>query len=156
MAAKRPRSRDRYQSDPTRKMKLARTNALIPVPTNSSDVVFDKEGYAVTLVSDGTVSIHGDAVGGSPFGVLVLGAKYPGKVTVAVAAGGLAGTVRVKLLQAVTEAGSYLKLVDSANGCAFGPDPSTGERIVMGQALETGAIGELIEAVIFKPIYYAS
>lgn len=137
-------------------MKLARTNALIPISTDEDEPLAGKEGYAVSLLPSGAVAPHGDAVGGSPFGVLVQADGYPGKATVAVAAGGLAGTIRVKLLQAVTEVGAYLKLVDSAGGCGFGPDGGTGERIVMGQALETGAIGELIEAVIFKPIYYAS
>ena len=136
-------------------MKLSRTNALIPLQPDAGEATLvGKEGYAMSVLPGGTLCVHGDAISGTPFGVLVHAVPYPEKATVAVAAGGLAGTVRVKLFQAVTEVGSYLKLVDSAGGCAFGPDPSTGERIVMAQALETGAIGELIEAVLFKPIYY--
>jgi hypothetical protein len=137
-------------------MKLARTNALIPMPTSSATDTYGKEGYPVDANSDGTVDLCADATGNPPFGVIVLGAEHPGKVTVAVAAGGLAGTVRVKLLQAVMAPGALLKLVDSAGVIAFGPDTGTGARVVMAQALETGAANELIEAVLFKPISYAS
>lgn len=138
-------------------MKLARTNALIPLTPNASADYSDKAGYPVLIeVSDGTAILSGDATGDPPFGVIVEGAKAPEKVTVAVAAGGLAGTVRVKLNQAVTVPGTLLKLVDAAAGVAFGPDTGAGARIVMAQALETGAIGELIEAVLFKPISYAA
>jgi hypothetical protein len=134
-------------------MKLCRTNALLPFPPYQSEDYTAKAGYPV-LLEDGAAIIAGDATGDPPFGVIVEGAKAPEKVTVAVAAGGLAGTVRVKLAQAVTAPGTLLKLVDTAAGVAFGPDTGTGARIVMAQALETGAIGELIEAVLFKPITY--
>lgn len=136
-------------------MKLARTNALLPFPTYQSEDYTTRAGYPV-LLEDGAAIMAGDATGDPPFGVIVEGAKAPEKVTVAVAAGGLAGTVRVKLVQAVTAPGTLLKLVDHASGVAFGPDTGTGARIIMAQALETGAIGELIEAVLFKPISYAS
>lgn len=137
-------------------MKLSRTNALIPMPTSTETDTFGKEGYPVDANSDGTVDLCQDAEGNPPFGVIVLGAEHPGVVAVAVAAGGLAGTVRVKLLQAVTAPGVLLRLVDVGGEIAFGPDPGTGARVVMAQALETGAVGELIEAVLFKPITYAS
>ena len=138
-------------------MKLARTNALIPLlPYDSADYL-GKEGYAAAVEpSDGTVILCGDATGDPPFGVIVHGAKAPDKATVAVAAGGLAGTVRVKLLQAVPAAGTLLKLVDGSLGTGFGPDTGSGARIVMAQALEPGAVDELIEAVLFKPISYAA
>ena len=137
-------------------MKLARSNALLPfVPYDSGNYV-DKAGYPVVIEpSDGSVQLAGDATGEPPAGVIVHGAVAPEKVTVAIAAGGLAGTVRLKLLQAAT-AGKLLKLVTVNGAVAFGPDTGNGERIVMAQALEAGAAGELIEGVIFKPIYYAS
>jgi len=133
-------------------MKLARTNAIIPLPTSADYPLAGKEGYAVALI-DGYASIQDDAAG-TPFGVLLEAGDVPGKASVAVLAGGLAGTVRVKLVQAVEAIGTDLQLVGSAGGCGFGPDAGAGERVVTAQALETGAIGELIEAVLFKPKYY--
>lgn len=137
-------------------MKLSRTNAILSLPTSVETDTFGKEGYPIDQNSDGTVDLCQDAEGNPPFGILLLGAKHPGRVMVAVAAGGLAGTVRVKLAQPVTAPGTLLKLVDTAGLIAFGPDPGTGTRIIMAQALETGAAGELIEAVIFKPVTYAA
>ncbi len=137
-------------------MKLARTNAVIPMPTSPETDTFGMEGYPVDANSDGTVDLCGDAGGNPPFGIIMLGAKHPGQTSIALAAGGLAGTVRVKLLLPVTAPGTLLKLVDAADRVAFGPDTGTGARIVMAQALEAGAANELIEAVLFKPITYAS
>jgi len=56
----------------------------------------------------------------------------------------------------LTAPGTLLKLVDVSAQIAFGPDTGTGARVVMAQSLEAGAAGELIEAVLFKPITYAS
>lgn len=137
-------------------MKLARSNAVIPMPTSPETDTFGMEGFPVDANSDGTVDLCADAGGNPPFGVIILGAKHPGQVSIAVAAGGLAGTVRVKLLLPVTAPGILLKLVDVAAQVAFGPDTGTGARVVMAQALEAGAAGELIEAVLFKPISFAS
>lgn len=137
-------------------MKLARTNALMPMPTSVETDTFGKEGYPVDANSDGTVDLCQDATGNPPFGVVVLGATHPGVVAVAVAAGGVAGTIRVKLLEAVTAPGTYLRLVEVGGAIAFGPDPGTGARVIMAQALEAGAANELIEAVLFRPITYTS
>lgn len=136
-------------------MKLCRTNAILPLPTAADAPLAGREGYAVALV-DGKVYIHGDAGDAGVFGVLLEAVPFPEKASVAVAAGGLAGTVRVKLAQAVAAPGTLLKLVDTAAGSAFGPDTGAGARVLMAQALETGAIGELIEAVLFKPVYIAA
>ncbi len=137
-------------------MKLARTNALLPLPTSPETDTFGMEGYPVDLNSNGTVDLCQDSQGNPPFGIVVLGAKHPGKVTIAVAAGGLAGTVRVKLVQPVLSAGLLLKLADGVGVVGFAPDTNSGLRVVMAQSLEPGAANELIEAVLFKPIYYAS
>ena len=137
-------------------MKLARTNALVPMPTSPETDTFGMEGYPVDANSNGTVDLCQDSQGNPPFGVVVLGAKHPGKVTIAVAAGGLAGTVRVKLVQPVTFVGTLLQLADGTGVVGFGPDTGSGVRIVMAQALETGAANELIEAVLFKPITHGS
>jgi hypothetical protein len=135
-------------------MKLARTNAIIPLPTDPEAPLLGREGYAV-VVENGNVYILGTATDICVFGVLLESVPFPAKASVAVAAGGLAGTVRVKLVQAA-DPGGFLQLVHTPDGCAFGPDCGLGVRIVMAQALESGAVGELIEAVLFKPIYYAS
>jgi len=133
-------------------MKLARSNALLPVPTDPAEPILGKEGYAAVLI-DGVAYVQDDATS-NPFGVIVeAGAS---KATIAVCAGGLAGTVRVKLAAAVTIVGRDLSLVSTAQGCAFGPAPGSGARVIAAQSLETGAVGELIEAVLFKPIFYAS
>lgn len=137
-------------------MKLARTNALLPFAPYDSGDFTGKEGYPVLFESsENAVQLAADATGEPPFGVIVHAAKNPELVTVAIAAGGLAGTVRLRLLQPTT-AGKFLKVVTVGGATAFGPDTGTGERIVMAQALESGAAGELIEGVIFKPIYHAS
>lgn len=150
-----PPSPERRAKDPPFLfMKLSRTNAIIPLPTDAEAPLVGREGYAVAL-ENGNVYIHGNATDVGAFGVLLEAVPYPEKASVAVAAGGLAGTVRVKLAQAV-DSGTFLQLVNTADGCAFGPDGGVGARVIMAQALESGAVGELIEAVLFKPIYYAS
>lgn len=133
-------------------MKLARTNALIPIPTDPAEPIVGKEGYAATLI-DGKAYVADDPAS-SPFGVIVEAGDT--QATIAACAGGLAGTVRVKLAAAVTIIGRDLSLVSTAQGCAFGPAPGTGARVILAQSLETGAIGELIEAILFKPIEYSS
>lgn len=133
-------------------MKLARTNALIPIPTDPAEPIVGKEGYAATII-DGVVYVQDDPVS-APFGVIV--EAGPSQATIAISAGGLAGTVRVKLAAAVTTVGRSLSLVSTAQGCAFGPTPGTGARVIVAQAMETGAIGELIEAVLFNPIEFSS
>lgn len=139
-------------------MQLARSNAILSFPTNTEAEVstFGQEGRPAMVNADGTVEVSADALGNPPIGVILLGAQHPGRATVALAAGGLAGTVRVKLVQPVNAPGTLLRLHDSAGGVGFAPDPGSGARVVMAQALETGAIDELIEAVLFKPITYAA
>ena len=138
-------------------MKLARSNAIIAMTPYGNSDYRNYAGFPVAVdLGENTAILCGDSVGEIPIGVITEGAKAPEKVSVAIAAGGLAGTVRVKLLAPVTAPGVLLKLVITVAGVAFGPDNGSGERIVMAQALETGAAGELIEAVLFKPLVYAS
>jgi hypothetical protein len=126
------------------KTSLARTNAILSI-----EAAADLTGYVgrfvvltagkVALVSSATVK---------PFGVLLTDGKAGDRVTVAVGAGGLAGTVRVKLAAAVNTVGAYLQT--TADGRTQ-TDAGTGARTVTAQALETGAIDELIEAVLIAP-----
>lgn len=132
---------------------IVRENAILPF-TAETDLT-GLEGRPITFGGGGggpLVQVAEDAAGTLPIGVLLKGGKAGETVTVALAAGGLAGTVRVKLSQPVTT-GQYLKLIDHISGCFFGPAGLSGERIVMAQALEDGVADEKIEAVLFKPEY---
>ncbi len=131
-------------------MKLARSNAILSLPIDPGLSLAGREGYVVTFYNGG-ITLQDDAVDGAPVGVLLEGGTHPERASVALAAGGLAGTVRVKLAQPVTAPGTTLKLVSTAQGCAFGPATSSGAQIIMAVAFETGAAGELIEAALFKP-----
>ena len=126
-------------------MHLARTNAILSFEADA-----DLTGYVghfvvltagkVTLVSSATVK---------PFGILLTDGKAGERVTVAIGAGGLAGTIRVKLAATVSGVGVDLQL--TADGHAI-PDATTGARVIVAQSLETGVTGELIEAVLIRPV----
>lgn len=126
---------------------IARENALIAL-TPAADQT-GKEGYAVEL-STGQASVC-NATTDLPFGVITDGAATTGKSSVAVCAGGFAGTVRIKLgaTPGTVNAGTLLQL--NADGTA-NADAGSGSRVVFAQALESGAADELVEAVLFKPL----
>ena len=130
------------------KTSLARTNAVIPLAA-ASDLT-DKVGCFVVRTGDTVALATNPAV--KPFGVLLTDGTPGEQVTVAVATGGLAGTVRVKLAAAVTVSGAFLQL--AANGRVVPENPADPARCVCALALETGAINELIEAVVFNPLTY--
>ena len=71
------------------------------------------------------------------------------RVTIALSAGGLAGTVRAKLAAPVTYPSQYLQITPDGRVV---PDTGSGERLLVAQAIETGAVDELIEAVLFRPV----
>ena len=129
-------------------MHLARTNAILPLAA-ASDLT-DKVGCFVVRIGD-TVAIANNPAA-KPFGVLLTDGRLGEQVTVAVAAGGLAGTVRVKLGATVSSAGASLQL--AANGRVVPENLADPARCVCALALETGAINELIEAVVFNPLTY--
>ena len=129
-------------------MHLARTNAVLPLAA-ASDLT-DKVGCLVVRIGDTVALATNPAV--KPFGVLLTDGTPGEQVTVAVATGGLAGTVRVKLAAAVTISGAFLQL--AANGRVAPENPADPSRCVCALALETGAINELIEAVVFNPLTY--
>lgn len=137
---------------------IVRDNAILPFPAGQDltgqegrPVIVDPgtPGFPVWLIDDPTESYV-------PIGVIVKGCKAGETASIAIAAGGLAGTVRLKLAAPVTSAGTHLKLATLGSSCAFAPDNGSGARTVMAQALEAGLAEEKIEAVLFKPEFFAS
>lgn len=124
--------------------KLTRENAILPF-TPAADLT-GKEGYAVSVDDDGTIYLY-DNQNEAPFGIIIHGTNPSEKTSVAVMAGGLAGTVKVKLSAAVTNIGTNLFAMDDA---IFNPTAGT-SAFLCAQALETGVAGELIEALLFRP-----
>ena len=127
------------------KTSLARTNAILPF-----EAAADLTGHVgrFVIVTSGKIVLVVSAAQ-KPFGVLLTDGKAGERVTVAVGAGGLAGVIRVKLAAAVTAPGTDLQL--TADGRTQ-TDAGTGARVIVAQSLETGAVDELIEAVLFRPV----
>ena len=127
---------------------IARENAIVTL-TPAADQT-GKEGYLVDV--DGTEKATLiDATTDVPFGVILEGAGATGKTSIGVAAGGFKGTVRLKLgaTPGTVKAGTVLQ---TNNDGTVKADAGSGSRVLVGQALESGAANELIEAVLFKPI----
>jgi hypothetical protein len=127
------------------KTSLARTNAILHF-----EAAADLTGHVgrFVVLTAGKVALVSSAAQ-RPFGVLLTDGKAGESVTVAVGAGGLAGTLRVKLAAVVANPGTDLQL--NANG-GVQSDAGTGARVIVAQSLESGAINELIEAVLFRPV----
>ena len=128
------------------KTSLARTNAILSFEAAADltgmvgrFVVFNGTTNKVVLLSSATVK---------PLGLLLTDGKLGERVTVAIGAGGLAGTVRVKLSAAVTAPGNYLQT--TADGRVI-TAAASGARTVVAMNLESGAVDELIEAVLLTP-----
>lgn len=131
-----------------------RSNAIIPLSAGMD--LTGCEGRPIALVYDLAFII--DSPDADPlFGVLLKGAREGETVSVAVAAGGLAGTVRL-LLAANTGFGDYLQIrttEDPPYG-AFGPELPDQNHWRVAMALEPGVAGEKIEAVLFKPEFFTT
>lgn len=115
---------------------ITRSNAVIPI-TPAADLT-GKEGYFITAagaLAGANVAAHG---------VITEGAPVSGKASVAICAGGYAGTVSIKLGANAT-AGAFVG--SNAAGEAI-PTATT----KCAQILEAGTTGELVEGVIFKGI----
>ena len=119
-------------------MKLARTNAIISMLAD--DDLTGKAGHFIRMSSNTAIALIGDALT-PPLGLLLTDGKANERVSVAISAGGLAGTVQL---------GSPLQL--TADGCVVAYD-SEFPRMIVGVALESGVIGELIEAALQTPTY---
>jgi hypothetical protein len=127
------------------KTSLARTNAILPF-----EAAADLTGHVgrFVVLTAGKVALVSSAPQ-RPFGVLLTDGKAGESVTVAVGAGGLAGTIRVKLAAVVANPGADLQLTADGRTQA---DVGSGARVIVAQSLESGAINELIEAVLFRPV----
>lgn len=119
----------------------ARSNAVIALVAAASLV--GKEGYAYKLNSSNQAVIVASAAD-VPHGII--GAVSPNGLEIsALPLGGNHGTVKVKLGAAVTDL--RLDLTVKADG-TLESDDSAGARVIIARPLETGASGELIEAVL--------
>jgi hypothetical protein len=127
--------------------KLTRENAILPFVPKVN--LSGKEGHIVQLEGDGTVGLWYASSGERPFGVIVHGTNTDERASIALCAGGLSGTVKLKLSAAVTAVGQELQVENTAT---VSPDAGTGSRTLVAQALETGVEGEMIEAVLFRPV----
>ncbi len=127
------------------KTSLARSNAILSVEANA-----DLTGHVgrFVILTAGKAALVTTAAQ-KPFGVLLTDGKAGERVTVAVGAGGLAGSVRVKLATSVLAPATDLQL--NASG-GVQPDAGTGARVIVAQALESGGINELVEAVLIRPV----
>jgi hypothetical protein len=129
---------------------MDRTHAILPFAPDADHS--GKKGYFVTLAS-GESSLC-DAATDVPFGVILEGAPDGARDSIGVSAGGLCGTVDVKLgaVPGAVVAGSILTLNADAT---VSLDSGAGDRVQVAQAMEAGAANELIEAVLFKPVEIA-
>lgn len=128
---------------------LVKNRALLAFTPTADQTL--KEGYAVKLDSVGSAVLLVSSTIDSPFGVIVEGSPTTGKSSVAVAAGGFSGTLRVKLdaSPGTVQAGTLLQTTPTGT---FKADTLVGNRMICAQAMEAGAANELIEAVLFKPL----
>lgn len=86
----------------------------------------------------------------APHGLIVDGGDTGGLTTIAPCAGGAPGSFSVKLsaVPGSVVKGSRLVLVNDGTAKL---DPGTGARVMVAEAQEAGAAGELIEAVLISP-----
>lgn len=123
---------------------IARENAIIPL-TPAADYT-GYEGYFVKAAGSTVTLCTGTT--DSPLGVITSEAAATGKVSVAIIGAGLAGTVKVKVTASSPGSivlGSPLELAAEDGTVKLG---TGGGATVVATAMETGAAGELIEAVL--------
>lgn len=86
----------------------------------------------------------------APYGVILEGGNTGETTTIALCAGGHAGTVKVKMSGSPGSVvkGSNLELVNDGTAKIA---TATSTRVLLAQAMEAGAANELIEAVLFRP-----
>jgi len=136
--------------------KLALNSAVISLPVASGEDHASQRGFFV-VPSGSSVALASDALT-APLGVIVDGgASATGEPDSVAICGGGAGVVRVKCAASpgVIAAGANLVL-DATTLGAVKADPGTGARVVVARALESGAAGALIDAILVHPIIYAS
>lgn len=126
---------------------LRRESAIIPMTPAADHSAL--RGYFVE-VSSGKASVC-NAATDIPLGVILEGAPTTGEDTIAVCGGG-AGVVAVKCAASAgsISIGTYLVLHTDGTVKA---DPGTGDRVQVARALEAGANGALIDAVLINPVF---
>ena len=130
--------------------KLTRTNAILSLPTSENQ---ETSLLGCFVYLSGGVLTPAEHGGVSPALGACVHYDAPGQpASVSCIAGGLAGTVKLKIDFTAVAVGDYLTLAD---GGTVNADDDAGARTQVGQALEAGVAGEMIEAVIFKPIVLA-
>lgn len=127
---------------------IGRDNAILAL-TPAADQT-GKEGYLVDIDATEKAALI-DATTDLPFGAILEGASATGKSSIAVAAGGFRGTVRLKLDATPGTVKTGTLLQTTATGTVKA-DAGSGSRVLIAQALESGNADELIEAILFKPI----
>jgi len=128
------------------KTSLVRTNAILPFEA-ASDLTGQVGRFVVPSASDKVILVSSPTE--KPLGVLLTDGKQGDRVSVAIGAGGLAGTVRVKLASVVSGPGVDLQITSHGHVVA---DTGSGARVLVAQSLESGTVDELIEAVLFRPV----
>lgn len=123
--------------------KLTRENAILPFASMAD--LTGKEGSLV--VWDGTDLVLASDPLEDVFGVVLVGDAAGEPSSIAVAAGGLSGTVKIRLEGAITAVGSLL-MASAAGGAVL----ATSTNKAFAMALETGVADEHIEAILFKPV----
>tara|TARA_R110000787_G_scaffold41254_1_gene102058 strand:- start:14037 stop:14441 length:405 start_codon:yes stop_codon:yes gene_type:complete len=127
-----------------------RTNAILPFP-NTTDLS-GKEGYFVTI-NAGVVKLYATADSLSPFGAITSGSGANTESSIAISAGGLAGTVTLEITAAAAAVvvGDYLEVSD---GGTVEKDSGAGARTLVAVALEAGTAGDIIECALITPADY--
>lgn len=116
--------------------------ALTPTADHSA-----KRGYAVKASSTSAALV--DDVTDVPFGVIVEGNDTDGKDSIAICGSGLPVKVKLDATPGSVVLGSYL--TPTATG-TWVLDAGSGDRVQAARALEAGAAGELIMAILLNPI----
>jgi hypothetical protein len=123
--------------------KLTRENGILPF--EAAVDLTDKEGSLVVWDS-GDLVLASDPLE-DVFGTVLVGAPAGEPSSIAIAAGGLGGTVKIRLEGAITAVGTLLMA-----GATGGAMEATATNKACAMALETGVADEHIEAVLFKPV----
>ena len=124
-----------------------RSNSILPFATVGDVDLTGKEGYLVKAdTASGRVALLTSA-SDIPIGVLMRAAPPGEKNSVAVAFGGLAGTVRVKLGADV----AFGQLLKTRADATVEPFTEASGEVFVGRALESGVAGELVEAALSNP-----
>ena len=113
----------------------------------------DKEGYGVTLSSE-TATITASATVENSGVIMEGNPTTAGYATEFVTVGlfGMKGTCRVRLGGTIVKGVSIQQHTDGT----FITDAGSGNRVLCGTALQAGVSGDLIEAILSGPCYYAA